>query len=95
MAQKKSIKTIMQLSDYAGNYKDPYDCPGARAFKRACQQRLPWYRRLFMRYHWVDRYNDLLGLATWIAVDSNDQPVRMMSNTHVGQVITFKRIKDY
>ena len=95
MAQKGGIKTMMQASDYAGNYKDPYDCPGARAFKRACQRHLPWYRRLFMQYHWVNVYNNFLSAATWMAVDSNNQTVRMIHDTHVGQVITFKRVKNY
>jgi len=83
------IKTTMQGSDYKGNRYSPWDCIGHRAFKRACKKSLPWYKRIFMFYTWMDYSSDDYKWQSF----KNERRVNMMSHTKVGDKITFKKLR--
>ena len=82
------IKTIMRRSDYEGTTMDPSDCPGHRAFKRACKLYLPWYRKLFIEYDWIGEFS---YDSKWKALNQNGFQIYMTTDTKVGDIITFRK----
>lgn len=82
----------MISSDYKGNKHDPKDCRGYRAFKRACKQCLPWYKRMFINYQWI-AYNsrDL----NWYSINKKEENINMMSDTKSGDIVLFVNADSY
>lgn len=88
--KKTKIKTKMRASDYQGNRCDTLDCPGHRAFKRACKQNMWWFNRLLMSYEWGRRIS---CDGEWDSINRHGEPVNMMVDTHIGEEITFIKYK--
>ena len=82
----KTIKTKMIASDYIGDAFDNYDCPGHRAFKRACRKNIPWYNRLAINYGWGTFFN---SDSKWESHNCHGNLINMIYSTDVGQEITF------
>ena len=90
------IETKIIPSDYKGDRLDPSDCPGHRAFKRACRENLPWYRRIFMNYHWCnyESFNSFGDIGKWKSLDENGKYIPMQTRFYEnGTVIQFTNQK--
>lgn len=86
----KEVSTVMTPSDFVGDKYNSSDCPGYRAFKRACKQ-LPWYTRLFMSYKWVDVKNSDYSPQVWHSYRTGTKHLIDMMESEVGDKVTFVR----
>lgn len=86
----KEVSTTMIPSDFAGDKDNSSDCPGYRAFKRACKQ-LPWYTRMFMSYKWIDIKNSDYSSQTWCSYRTGTKHLIDMMESEVGNLVTFIR----
>lgn len=86
----KEVSTVMIPSDFDGDRYNSSDCPGYRAFKRACKQ-LPWYTRMFMSYKWINISNSYESGKVWFSYYTDSASLIEMMDSEVGDKVTFIR----
>lgn len=87
----KEVSTVMIPSDFEGDIWNSRDCPGHRAFKRACRKNLPWYSRISIRYSWAVTSGGVGGGYVWKSYHTGSTNPMDMMESSVGDKVTFRR----